>query len=180
MSWRPRNKRGTAHPVTRADEPTVLRHGQVETTNIPRIYPDSFASTQQHSPTVPKPVDFFLLLTLSTLMHSAMRAPELSMTWGNQTVVHTKDKDSGWSLTRAAHVETSLEADHGDGIGGEERRRGRGMVTLGTVSLSTSCVWWCSLSDDDELVESLNTTAYVEGRLFAGPGLPCGLTEAFC
>ncbi len=37
-------------------------------------------SSIAYAPTVPKPVDFFLVLTLRTLTHSARVAPELSMT----------------------------------------------------------------------------------------------------
>ena len=34
----------------------------------------------ENAPTPANPVDFFLVLTFNTLMHSAMSAPELSMT----------------------------------------------------------------------------------------------------
>lgn len=36
---------------------------------------------KQDIPTVANPVDFFLVFTFKTLMHSAMSAPELSITF---------------------------------------------------------------------------------------------------
>jgi hypothetical protein len=60
-------------------------------------------TTPISSPTVANPVEFNLVLTLNTLMHSATSPPELSMIYLSV---------SSAAVCQTAYIQPSLESDH--------------------------------------------------------------------